>query len=303
MRDLWQDLRYGARSMRRHALLSAVIVATLTLGIGVSAGVFTYYNAEFLRARVDKDFDSFVRVFAAYARDPARPGQPGGATLADYLAFRDQAKSLRNVAAYAQVESAVGEDDPTPSRVLLVTANFFPLYDLERPLMGRLLSDEDCAAASPVIVLSERLWRNRFAADPEIVGKVVHVNGQPLTVVGVTPTFAGMVNGARAWTPYTLASTLKLGDGLRTPGEAAWLRVEGRLNAGFSRRDAAEELNLIASQQDRLYPERKTTLTVTDGSSIQEPGNGNTLTWLTAPPYKRDCQQRADQIKTPESLF
>ncbi|HJQ25176.1 MAG TPA: ADOP family duplicated permease [Blastocatellia bacterium] len=279
MNSLLQDLRYAVRCLRKQALLSVVVIATLTLGIGVSTGAFTYYNSEFLRARVDKDFDSFVRVYSAYSKDPARPGRPGQATLADYRAFREQAKSLRNLAAYAQVEMHLGEDDPVEVRALLVTENFFALYDLEQPLMGRLLLAEDCAAASPVVVLSERLWRNHYAADPKIVGRVIHFNGQPVTVVGVAPPFAGMINNSRAWLPYSLENYLKLGDHMQRPSEAGWLMVEGRLNQGFSRRDAAEELKLIASQQDRLHTERLTTLTVTDGSSIQEPGARYVLSW------------------------
>ena len=280
LETLWQDLRYGVRGLRKQALLSAVVVATLTLGIGFSTGVFTGVNSEFLRARVDKDFDSFVRVYAAYTTDPARPGEPGRATLETYLAFRDQAKSLRNVAAYCQFDTSLGQDDPVEVRALMVTPDFFSLYGLEQPLMGRLLLPEDWAAANPVVVLSDWLWRNQFASDPQIVGKVVYFNGQPVTVVGVTPTFAGMVKRARAWLPYTLDSYLKLGDDLLKPGEAAWLMVEGRLNPGFSRRDAAEELKLVANRQDRLYPGRKTTLTVTDGSEIQDPGIRNNVTWV-----------------------
>jgi predicted permease len=279
MSTLIQDTRYAVRGLRKHALLSLVVIATLTLGIGISTGVFTYYNSEFLRARVDKDFDSFVRVYSAYSKDPARPGRPGAATFEDYLAYRERAKSLRHLAAYAQVEMHLGEDDPVEVRALLVTANFFSLYDLEQPLLGRLLVAEDGDAASPVVVLSERLWRAQFAADPGVVGKTVRFNGQPVTVVGVAPAFAGMVNNARAWLPYTLDRYLKLGDNSQRPAEAAWLKVEGRLNAGFSRHDAAEELKLLASQQDRLHPERQTTLTVTDGSEVQEPGARTTLTW------------------------
>ncbi len=63
MRTLWQDLRYSARSMRKHALLSAVVIATLALGVGFSAGIFTLINAIYLRARVDKDHDSFAQVY------------------------------------------------------------------------------------------------------------------------------------------------------------------------------------------------------------------------------------------------
>jgi predicted permease len=275
LETLWQDVSYAASSLRKHAMLSIIIIATLTLGIGVSAGVFTYYNAEFLRARLYKDFDSFAKVYSAYTTDPRRPGAWGETTLEDYLAFRDGAKSLRNLAAYADFYAPLGKDDPVGVRSLLVTSNFFSLYDLRQPLMGRLLQPEDYAGAKPVVVLGERLWRNRFAADPQILGKIAHFNGQPVTVVGVAPTFAGMVNGATAWLPYTLETYLKGGDNLLRPGDAAWLQVVGRLNPGFSHGDAVAELKLLAGQQDRLHPGRTTTLTVTNGSVIQHPTGTN----------------------------
>lgn len=275
--DLWQDLRYSLRSMHKHAMLSAIVVATLTLGIGISTGVFTYFNAAGLRANVDKDFDSFVKVYSAYTNDPKQPGRPADMTLDDYLAFRGETKSIRMLAASCDFYAPMGDDDPVEVRALLVTANFFSVYDLEQPLMGRLLQPEDEAEANPVVVLSERLWRSRFAADPQIVGKVVRFHGQPVTVVGVTPNFAGMVNNARAWFPYTLDSYLKHGDNLLRPSEAAWLRVTGRLNPGFSYDEAAAELKVLASQQDRLHPGRYSTLTVTNGSAIQDPQDGSNV--------------------------
>jgi predicted permease len=283
---LWQDIRFGVRSLRKHAMLSTVVIATLTLGIGLSTDIFTHLNATYLRARVDKDPDSFVRVYSAYTRDSEQPGRPGATTLEDYLAFRDRARSLYDVAAWAKFEAPVGPshgvDDPTGVRALLVTCNFFTLYNLEQPLLGRLLQPADCSAPTPVAVLSEGFWRNRFDADPQIVGKVVHFNGQPVTVVGVTPTFAGQIDRTSVWLPYALQPHLKLGDNVSQPGERAWLTVEGRLRPGSSRRQAAAELALLAGQQDRLHPGRKTALTVTNGSDIQAPEVGNLLLWVFA---------------------
>src|SRR5262245_38956364 len=265
--DLWLDLRYAMRSMRKHAMLSTVVILTLALGIGISAGVFSFFNAIMLRALVNKNFDSFVRIYSAYTTNPTRPERPRDTTLEDYLAYRNQVKSLVNLAAWAQYDVPLGQDDPVEVRVALVTSNFFPLYDLEQPLLGRLLQPADCEAANPVVVVSEPLWRKRLASDPQIVGKVVYFSGQPVTVVGVAPTFAGMldVNGASAWFPYTLETYLKMGDNLLRPGEIPWLFVAGCLNPGFSHREATAELRLLAKQQNRLYPGRTTTVTVTDG--------------------------------------
>jgi predicted permease len=269
--EMIQDLRFALRSLRKHALLSIAVVATLTLGIGISTGVFTWFNAEFLRARVDSGHASFVKVYAAYTDDSTRFTIPGNITWDDYQAFRDGAKSLSVLAAWANFSAPFGQDDPAVTRAALVTGNFFALYDPGPPLLGRLLRPEDCAAANPVVVLSERLWRYRFASDPQVVGQVTHFNGQPVTIVGVAPNFAGMVNGARAWFPYSLESYLKLGDNLQRPGDAAWLAVEGRLQPGFSHAQAAAELRLLSAQQDRLHPGRTTTVAVTNGSPIQRP--------------------------------
>jgi predicted permease len=146
--------------------------------------------------------------------------------------------------------------------------------------MGRLLEPEDCSEARPVVVLSYRLWRDRFESDPQVIGKVAHYNGQPVTVVGVAPEFAGGVDQAKAWFPYTLETYLKLGANLLKPSEVAWLNVGGHLNPGFSREAAAAELRLLASQQDRLHPGRNSTVVVTDGSTIQVPGLRDRSIWI-----------------------
>src|SRR5262249_52421574 len=99
--DWGQDIGYGPRTLRKHAGLSAVVIATLTVGIGLSAGVFTLINSGLLRARIDKAPASYVEVFSAYTKDPVRAGRPGATTLEDYLAFRDRSRSLRDVAAWA----------------------------------------------------------------------------------------------------------------------------------------------------------------------------------------------------------
>ena len=274
--DVWQDLHYGVRNLREHALLSVVVITMLTLGIGVSTGVFAFLNAGLLRPQVDKDFDAFARIYTAYTTDPARPSNlsedenAGTVTLEDYLAFRDQTKLLHHLAAWAEARVSLDEDKSEEASGLLVTSNFFALYDQEQPLLGRLLQPEDYSDARPLVVLSESLWRKQLGADPQIVGKVVRFNGQPVTVVGVMPTFHTIEAETQAWFPYTLASYLKQSDHLLKPDQA-WLRMVGRLNPGVTRQDVAAELRSLAAQQDHLHPGRSTSLVVTDGSTIQHP--------------------------------
>ena len=88
MHTPWQDLRYAARSLQRHTVLSVTVLATLTLGIGLNTAVFTLINADTLRPHVDKDPDSFLRIHATYTKDLAHPGYPGKVTLEDYRWWR-----------------------------------------------------------------------------------------------------------------------------------------------------------------------------------------------------------------------
>jgi predicted permease len=277
------DIRFALRNLRKHALLSAIVISTLALGLGVSTAVFTFIDATALRARVDKDPDSFVGVYSTYTTDPANPGQPGSTTLEDYRALRDHAQSLRDVVAWRRVTSPIGQNDSSETWVLLVTCNFFRLYPLNHPGLGRLLDEGDCGASNPVVVLSETLWRDRFAADPSVIGKTVSFNGQPVTVVGITPSaFGGQIKGAQAWFPYTLQPYLKLGpDFLKAPN-VPLLTVEGRLNPGMSRASAASELALLARQQDLLHPLRKSAVTITNGSMLEEPEIHGVVSLLVA---------------------
>jgi predicted permease len=275
--DFWLDLRYAVRSLRKHALLSSAVFVTLTLGIGLNTAVFTLINADDLRPPVDKDPDSFLRVHAAYTKDPANPGFPHKLTLQDYLAFRDNARSC-DLAGSAQFSAQLGEDDAANVRGWLVTCNSLSVYGVERPMLGRLLQPEDCSAPNPIIILSEDLWRSGFGADPQIVGKVVHLDDQPVTVIGVIAAPFGRKFGVKAWLPYTLATYLKFEE--LEMADAASVRVTGRLKPGFSRQDVSAELGLIASQQDSLHPGRRTAVTVTDGSWFQEPEHHELARWL-----------------------
>lgn len=268
------DLRFTFRNLRKDAWLSAAVVLTLTLAIATAAGVFGWMEATFMRAR-NADPASFVRLYSTYTLDTEHPGRPGLTTLEEFESFRQNAKSIRDVVAWHRVTAPVGLDDTGEQWMLLVTCNFFQLYRLDRPMLGRLLEPDDCTAAARVVVLSEPLWRDRFSSDPEIVGKQVQFNGNSVTVIGVVPSpYAGQIQSSRAWFPYTTQSYLQLGPDLRSQPAYPGLAVEGRLSPGYSRAKAAVELNLLTAAQDRLHPGRHSSVIITDGSFLQLPGDG-----------------------------
>jgi len=279
--NLLQDVRFGFRLIQRSPLLSSAVVMTLALGIGLDTAVFTAVNGMLLRARVEKDPDSFVQLVHSYSGKFEDPwGYTFSATIQDYRAYRAHAHSLDNLAVWTSVHATMG-DSPSADLDLLVSCNFFSLYGLERPKLGRLFRDDECSTpgAAPVVVISEEMWRRRFAADPQIIGRVVSLNRRPFTVIGVTPArFPGLLKSG-LWIPWTMQPFFG-GDDLFRHSSVPWLVVEGRLKPGYSKSAAQAELNVIATQQDRLQPGRKTAVLLTNGSFAQNPAERWNAFWI-----------------------
>jgi len=283
METLVEDVRYGLRCLKRSPLLACATVLTLTLGIGLNTGVFTMLNGMLLRARVEKDPDSFAHVSAQYSYDAGQSHLDGAISVADLRAYQAGGRTMDHLAAWGIGRSTFGPDDPTQWLVLPVTCNFFALYGLEQARMGRLFRAEECAkpGAEPVVVIGEELWRSHFGSDPQILGAVIRLNHQPFTVIGVTPAhFSGQLRGPGVWIPYTMQPPFFGGRDFFRESSVQWLMLEGRLKPGETRAAAQAELSVIARQQDRLQPGRKTTIFVTNGSFVQEPSQRAQMLWI-----------------------
>src|SRR5262245_7568058 len=231
-----------------------IAIITLALGIGVNTVVFSVVNGLLLRARVDKDPDSFIHLSPQYSGQAEQWGLPGAISLTDYRVYLAEARSLTDMAAWAIARVRLG-DDPKNQLALLVTDNFFSLYGLAQPKLGRLFLAYEYAVpdGAPVVILSEEIWRNRFGADPQIIGAVIKLNRQPFTVVGVTPArFSGRLRGPGIWIPYTMQPQFFGGQNFFRETGAQWLTVEARLRAGQARATAQAELDIIAKPQDHL---------------------------------------------------
>ncbi|MFI5310381.1 MAG: FtsX-like permease family protein [Gemmatimonadales bacterium] len=275
--DLLSDLRLALRTSRKHLVLSASILVTLSLGIGISSSVFTVADAVALRSHVSRDRDTFFHAFTFYSVDRKPVAGQGQASLSDYLALRKDLDMARAIAAYGTIIAGIGTDDAGGTRLLLTTCNFFAVQSPGQPLLGRFLEERDCDEASPVIVVSEVLWRTGLRADPAIVGKGLLVNGQPLTVIGVAPTATSEVGRERGWIPYTLQPLVTSDGNLLSGSDTPWLQLEGRLGK-HPRAHVAAEVAAILARQDVLHPGRTTRTAVTDGSFIGDDVDGKNLT-------------------------
>ena len=273
-----QDIRYGCRLIARGPLLACAVVVTLTLGIGLNAGVFTLLNAMLFRAEVNRDPASFLSAFAQYAFPNGDRTGISGVTSIDYRAYRDGVTPIVDLAAWQFEDTATGGANPHAIRAVLASCNFFTVYGLDRPKLGRLLVREDCAApgSAAVAVVSEEFWRDELGSDPNAIGTAIRVNHEVLTIVGVAPArFAGRLGQGALWIPYTMQPRVGSRPNAFQPSASPWLNLSGRLAPGRTRAEAQAQLHVIASQEDQQQSGRKTELIVTNGSAVEAPGKGS----------------------------
>ena len=276
-----QDCRYGLRSIRRHPGLAISTVLTLALGIGLNASVFTVLQGLLFRARVEKDPASFIHFSPEYKNAVPARETPWSISIRDYKEYAASAQSVRELAAWDTAHATL--EDGESDLALLVTWNFFSVYGLEAPRMGRIFSPAECATpgSAAVVVISEELWRNRFQSDPHIVGTTMRINRAPFTIAGVLPAgFAGRIRGRGIWIPWTMQNVFFSGIDLFKTPDARWLTVEGRMKPGVTRAAAQSELAVIAGRLDRNEPGRKTTMRVNNGAFAEEPAIRANLFWI-----------------------
>jgi len=273
------DVLYSLRSARRTPLLTFIVVLALSVGIGLNAGVFTMLNFLLLEPPTKKDPSSFVQIYPRYEGWFSGAAQFSALNADDYDAIREQTHSLTDVAAWQTIQTTFDEARQKKS-VLLATCNYFRIFGIEHPLMGRFFLPDECNSGSSahIAVLSEACWKGFYSSDPLIVGKVIHINHQPLTVVGVTQESSANVLPGSIWIPYTLQPEFNHGNSAFHNPHITWLTVAGRLRPGYSRDQATAELQTILRRRDRFYLEqkafrldRKTSIVLANGSFIQNP--------------------------------
>jgi putative ABC transport system permease protein len=275
---LIQDTRFAFRLMIRHRWSSAIILVILTVGIAVNVSVFTLVNAVLLRPWVKSDPDTFVTLIPQYSgKYPLRFSDYGSMSRSDYLRYRDSAKSLESLAVYRTVTLTLSGGESGSIRSALVSCNLFDVLRPRRPLVGRYLTADECAKPMEpaVAVLSESAWRTRFNGDPSVIGRVIHLNRRPFTVVGVAPVMAlmqtGPANPPDVWMPYTMLASVRPADDYFSDTNARWLVAIGRRHREYSLPQVRHELAALARIADEQVPGRTTSLIVTDGSVVQDP--------------------------------
>ncbi|MPZ21673.1 MAG: FtsX-like permease family protein [Luteitalea sp.] len=252
------DVRLAFRSLGKAPGFAIAAVVTLALGIGANTAVFSVVNAILLRPM--PHVDDPARLVRIYTSDFSGPLY-GGSSYPDYVDFRDRAATLSGLAAFASGSLQLSRADVAeiiPGQA--VSGNYFSMLGM-RPALGRaLVPDDDMPGRPLVAMISYALWQRSFDGDRAVVGRTIHVNGQPITIVGVAPRgFTGawqrLAAPSQMWVSLTASTRLEdRRDRLQARG-SRWLGMIGRLEPSATLQAARTELGGLAQQLHRAYPD------------------------------------------------
>jgi len=254
--DIWSDVRYALRKLGANPGFTLMVVFILALGIAVNTTMFSVINALLLQPIPARHPEQLVAVFSSVSQQaPFR-----SSSYLDYLDIRERTSDVVSDLAAYTLATADLKLGPRTQHISagMVTANYFHLLEVE-PLMGRAFLAEESQLSNPrpVALVSSSLWRNRFGADPNIVGKPVHLNDQIFTVVGVLDDKYCRVRHffqVDLFLPATTEDLLSSQHNLASR-QATQFFLLGRLLPGVSMSQAQAKLNLIASELHQQFPE------------------------------------------------
>ena len=235
-------LRHALRSLQKSPGFTAVAVLMLALGIGLSASSFSMANAFLLRNVPYPDPSRLVRLFVTSPQSQQGSFSPGNA-----LELRDATTTLKGVSLYNGDAFSLGEPGQPAEQVsgMNVTANFLETIGVQ-PALGRgFTNDEDQPGKPRVTLLTHRAWVRRYGADAAVIGRIVRLNTDTYTIIGVLPpTFEAPL----VWGNVDFVMPRVIESNFRTNFKDSWLQAVARLTPGTSLRQAQSELSIIASR-------------------------------------------------------
>ena len=268
MRTLLQDLRFGLRSFLSSPGFTAVTVLTLALGIAFNTTVFSWVNSLLLRPFPGAADGERLAVMTMIS-----DGAPNGANQTSWLDYQDYRANLKSLAGLAvHREDVFSLGTVANSQTVwgeLVSGNYFAVLGM-KPALGRVFTpqeDGDQPGAYPVAVISHRLWRSRFHADPGAIGKILQVNQRELIVIGVAPPeFRGTMPGLAfdIWVPVTMGKELgMLGDSALRSRTNRGLYALARLRPGVDIAQARAEAVAYSHNLAAAFPKTNLGITAT----------------------------------------
>jgi putative ABC transport system permease protein len=253
MENLLKDIRYGLRMIVKSPGFTLVAVLALALGIGANSAIFSVVNAVLLRALPFEHQEQLVQIWGTNTK---RGTDRNVASYPDFADFQDQQTVFEHIAAYTQSSAILtGVDSPEQLDGAGVTGDLFATLGT-RPLQGRAFTPADQQPENPrVAVISYGLWQRRFAANPNLVGQQITLDGVSRTIVGIMPqgfSFPLEAQKTEFWLPLNPTSEVNKERG------AHYLLMIARLKQGVQLTQAQAEMETIARRLEQQYPEKNT---------------------------------------------
>jgi len=242
MEDLFRDLRYAGRRLLLDPGTSAIVVLCLGLGLGATAGVFSFFFGIVLRPLPFADADRLAILFET------APGfTRASPSLADFQGWRESATAFSGLGAYARTSRTLtGPEGPEILDGTRVSHDLFGVLGVA-PALGRGFGpDDDGPSAAPTVILSQDLWAERYGGSRTVLGRTLTLDESPYTVVGVMPEGFAFPEEARFWTPLQTAAS---------PGGGILTAVLGRLSAGVTLEGARADMDRVAGIMRDADPE------------------------------------------------
>jgi putative ABC transport system permease protein len=246
LEDFVRDVRFAGRGLGKTPGFTLVAVLTLALGIGSCTAIFSVINRVLLHPLETPGTERIVVV-----RESRAPGLPEFPTSApNFAEWQKAAKSFASMAAYTfATPSLTGDGEPQLLSARKVTGQYFDVFDT-KPLLGRSILLEECAPGNDhVVVVSHALWQRALGGTADAVGRTIQLGGEPYTVIGVAPPGFDQASKLDVWLPLAITPEQRAARGYKD------LLVLARLKPGVSSAQANAEMQVIAAQLARQYPE------------------------------------------------
>jgi predicted permease len=263
LEDLWKDLRFALRMLRKSPGFAAVAVLTLALGIGANTAVFTVVDSLVLNPLPVEDISTLAAVNTTEAKKAARSGDLEALSYLNLKDIRERTRAFRNLAGHSYPMAVTMTDKGEPRRIFaeIVTANYFDTLGIH-PFLGRffLPGEDQTPGAAPVAVVGYTAWQSRFGGVSDILGQTITLNETAFTVIGVAPKgFKGVyaVFGPDLWIPSMMAKQLLPAQQSHALGDRGLPLFTGigRLRPGVMLQQAQAELSVVGAALAKEDPD------------------------------------------------
>jgi predicted permease len=249
-----QDTKYAMRQLRANPIFALVMIVTLALAIGANSAIFSVVESVLIRPLPYPRADRIVRIFLTTPMYPRFPLNPF-----DFRDYRDRSKSFAAMAGFSREDQQLSEGSGQPEMLngFMITAGYFDVLGI-RPELGHEFSrSNEIPRSERQVILSDRLWRSRFGADRNILGRKITLDALPFTVVGVMP--PGTEHPGNEYHPVAFGDDVDLWspfwfDGDPSQRGSHYMEGIGRLKDGVTAEQARAELNAIMAEMGREHP-------------------------------------------------